>query len=61
MPDGDSQILILNVFGPTGLKDYGSASYAAKFAIWQHWTGEEGNFEEGKWQIRQNIRQRGGD
>ena len=30
LPDGDSQILRLYVFGPSGLKDYGSATLRCK-------------------------------
>ena len=30
LPDGDSQILRLYVFGPSGLKDYGSAMLRCK-------------------------------
>ena len=30
LPDGDSQILRLYVFGPLGLKDYGSATLRCK-------------------------------
>ena len=30
LPDGDSQIIRLYVFGPSGLKDYGSATLRCK-------------------------------